>query len=182
LWGRNYHHFDFGHHLRNIADGRIKIDFSDDEIKTIDNVLKSNALLEDTHFPIAEKIYQNFIATLGEEVDPLLDVVILNGLPRRIGQAMEMEKLLDIKIVIYFAATANIILNRIKSNVGGDRTGRTDDSIEEITRKLDIFYEQTTPLLDFYKSLNKTILQIDVDEETIPLYVIQGLQTMPCLL
>ncbi|MCL2480991.1 MAG: nucleoside monophosphate kinase [Spirochaetaceae bacterium] len=181
LWGRDWRHFDFGENLRKVAtkEGAAKEGnefLSKEEISVIENSLKTNSLLEDKDFPVAEKILKKFLAE--RAVDPVLDVVILNGLPRHIGQAEAVDKIMDIRAVIYFSAPPSILLERIKSNAGGDRTERTDDSLEEISRKLEIFKTQTMPLLDYYKNLDRNILEVEVDEDTIPLYIIQSLQTM----
>ena len=176
LWGRKWRHFDFGEKLRNAAAKGGNQFLSKEELSIIENSLKTNSLLEDKDFPIAEKILKNFL--MEKNIEPILDVVILNGLPRHIGQAEALDKIMDIKAVIYFAATPSVLFERIKSNVGGDRADRTDDSIEEISRKLEIFKNQTMPLLDYYKNLDRTILEVEVDEDTIPLYIIQGLQSM----
>ena len=184
LWGRNWHHFDFGEKLRNAAAAASAAAnkeskfLSKEELSIIDNSLKTNALLEDKDFPIAEKILKNFL--IEKNIDPILDVVILNGLPRHIGQAEAVGKIMDVRTVINFSTYPSVLLERIKSNVGGDRSERTDDSIEEISRKLEIFKTQTMPLLDYYKNLDITILEVEVDEDTIPLYIIQSLQSMKC--
>jgi adenylate kinase family enzyme len=180
LWGRNWRHFDFGENLRKVAANRRSDFFSKEELSVIENSLKTNSLLEDKDFPIAEKILKIFL--IEKKVDPIFDVVILNGLPRHIGQAEALSKIVDIRTVIYFAASPSTLLERIKSNVGGDRAERTDDSLEEIEKKLEIFKTRTMPLLDYYKNLDVNILEVEVDEDTIPLYVIQGLQTMKCVL
>ena len=180
LWGRNWHHFDFGERLRKIAEKDKNEFLSKEELSVIEHSLKTNSLLEDKDFPIAEKILKMFFAE--KNIDPILDVVILNGLPRHIGQAKALNKIIDVRTVIYFSAPPDVLFERIKSNVGGDRTERTDDSLEEISRKLEIFKTHTMPLLDYYKSLDKNILEVEVDEDTIPLYIIQGLQTMKCIL
>ncbi|MCL2293357.1 MAG: nucleoside monophosphate kinase [Spirochaetes bacterium] len=179
LWDKKWHHFDFGEKLRKIASRarEEKYDFlSAEELSIIDNSLKTNSLLEDKDFAIAEKILNNFISE--KKLNPWYEIVILNGLPRHVGQAEAIQKIIDVKTIIYFEASPSILMNRIQSDVGGDRAGRTDDSIEEIYRKLEIFKKQTMPLIDYYKNLDRTILQIEVEEDTIPLYIIQELKTM----
>ena len=178
LWGRNWHHFDFGEKLRNAAANKESKFLTKEELSVIENSLKTNTLLEDKDFPIAEKILKYFL--IEKKVDPIFDVVILNGLPRHIKQAEAMSKIIDIRTVLNFSAYPPVLLERIKSNVGGDRAKRTDDSLEEITRKLEIFKTQTMPLLDYYKKLDITILEVEIDEDTIPLYIIQSLKSMKC--
>ena len=179
LWGKRYHHFDFGQQLRNADEGKKKI-LSENDIERINFLLKSNSLLEDSDFHIAEKILKQFIED--NTASPEKDIIILNGLPRHSGQADALKSVLNIELVIYFAASASIIKDRIAYNSGGDRTGRTDDSIEEIEKKLVIFRENTLPLINYYKKLDKTVLEIEVDIDTIPLFIIQELKSMPPLI
>ena len=179
LWGKRYHHFDFGQQLRSAAEGRQKLLASEDT-ERIKSLLKSNSLLEDSYFHIAEKILKQFIQN--NTLSPENDIIIFNGLPRHAGQADALLSVVDIELVIYFAASASIIKDRIAYNSGGDRTERTDDSVEEIENKLVIFRKNTRPLIDYYKKLDKTVLEIEVDIDTIPLFIIQELKSMPPLI
>ncbi len=179
LWGKRYHHFDFGQQLRYAAEGRHKI-LSEEDVDRISSLLKTNSLLEDSDFHIAEKLLKQFVEN--NTVSPENDVIILNGLPRHTGQADALASIIDIHLVIYFAASASIIKDRIAYNSGGDRTDRTDDSIEEIENKLVIFRENTLPLISYYKNYDKTVLEIEVDIDTIPLFIIQELKSMPPLI
>ena len=179
LWGKRYHHFDFGQQLRLAAEGKQK-SLSAEDTDRINSLLKSNSLLEDSDFHIAEKLLKQFIKT--NTVSSENDIIILNGLPRHTGQADALLSVLDIELVIYFAASASIIKDRIAYNSGGDRTDRTDDSIEEIENKLVIFRKNTLPLIDYYKKMDKTVLEIEIDIDTIPLFIIQELKSMPPLM
>ncbi len=184
LWHRNHHHFDFGENLRTAAEGKLELpedkQLSGKETAIIKSVLASNTLLADEDFPIAEKLLTAFIEK--RKLDPAFDVVILNGLPRHKSQAIALEKIVDIRVVITLSSTAETIHERISTNSGGDREGRVDDSVEEIEKKIKIYTEKTLPLVEHYKSLDRNILEIAVDLDTIPLYIIQGLETMPSLI
>ncbi|MDX9799785.1 MAG: nucleoside monophosphate kinase [Spirochaetia bacterium] len=156
------------------------------ELETINNVLENNTLLKDEDFSIAEKLLTSFIREkipgTDTSADAPEDVIILNGLPRHTGQAKELSKIVDVRLVIMLDGHPDIIKERIKLNSGGDRRGRTDDSEVEIERKLEIYKKQTKPLVEYYKKLDRTILEIEVEIDTIPLYIIQGLETMPNLI
>ena len=83
------HHFDFGENLRLIAkseepDKRL----TPEEISFINAVLTSGALLENEHFYLARKILDLFIARNRIGINEL---IVLNGLPRHIGQAKEID-------------------------------------------------------------------------------------------
>ena len=78
--------------------------------------------------------------------------MVLNGLPRHVGQAEGLESLVDVRVVVHLSCTAEDVVRRIASNVGGDRTGRVDDDLAAVRRKLAVFAERTAPLLDHYRS------------------------------
>lgn len=160
LWRRKCVHFDFGATLRSIVDrnrpgrsiGRADIDF-------LREIIRSGALLEDQHFPIAERILASFLAAHGADARTL---IVLNGLPRHVGQAEALDSLLRVEAVVNLRCSGQIALERIRANVGGDRAGRTDDDLVSIRRKLTLFAAQTAPLLDHYRSLGIGIESIDV--------------------
>ena len=71
---------------------------------------------------------------------------------------------------------------RIKYNSGGDRTDRTDDSLEEVKRKVNIFYDQTFPLIEYYRNRDVNIVEVAVDIDTLPLFIIQDLGTLKSMI
>lgn len=171
LCGRRCFHFDFGANLRTIAAsiegaitaGRPRVAFSPHERAVILNSLTTGALLENENFPIAEKILDRFVAEKGVGPD---DLLVLNGLPRHAGQARDLERSVEIKVVVYLTGTAAVIKERIRLDTGGDRAGRGDDSLEAVEKKLNIFEERTLPLLEFYADRRVPILKIPVGAET----------------
>jgi adenylate kinase family enzyme len=157
-------HFDFGATLRDVVErdaadailSRADVDF-------LRGVLESGALLEERHFPIAERLLRSFLARRNATGQTL---VVLNGLPRHAGQARGLEPLLDVREVLYLACSEETVLARIGSNVGGDRAERSDDSREAVRRKLEIFAQRTAPLLDYYRSRGTPVRQIEVCADT----------------
>jgi len=159
LNGVRCHHFDFGANLRAIAEEEPDERFSAQEISFVKDKLKKGALLEDKDFPLATKTLDSFIKRRGVVRD---DLIILNGLPRHMGQAKDIAGMLDINLVIALSATPEVIRERIRENVDEDRTARTDDSLDEITGKLEIFEARTRPLLDYYTKQGVRIKRINV--------------------
>jgi adenylate kinase family enzyme len=91
--GRRCFHFDFGENLRTIGkSNKPGKRFSVEEIAFINKVLDSNALLEDKDFPLACKILEWFIEYHHIKAD---DLIVLNGLPRHIGQARGVDSSLE---------------------------------------------------------------------------------------
>ncbi len=69
---------------------------------------------------------------------------ILDGYPRNIHQVEIFDPQFD--KVIYLKTPKEELLKRLMSR------GRTDDTPEAINTRLDLYFIQTQPLLDFYKS------------------------------
>lgn len=78
------------------------------------------------------------------------DLVILNGLPRHAGQADAIAAFLTVRQLIVLHGTPAVVHARIRSNTGGDRAQRVDDSVGEIRSKLEIFEARTRPLIEYY--------------------------------
>jgi adenylate kinase len=161
LGGKRCFHFDFGANLREVAEASFPREpLTDDDVETIRSVLGSGALLEDDQFHIAKKILLGFISKKGVGED---SIIILNGLPRHIGQAGMIDSIIKIERVICLECSPEVVAERIRINTGGDRTHRTDDSLDEIRNKLDIFRERTAPLVGHYRSKGSEISLIDID-------------------
>lgn len=166
LWQSRCLHFDFGANLRRIVDR----DRPDDvvcraDIDFLRDVLQSGRLLEDEHFPLAERILRSFLARNDADAQTL---VVLNGFPRHLGQAEAVDSIVQVEAVINLVCTNDVLLERIRTNIGGDRTDREDDDPESVRRKLDIFTERTAPLLQHYWALDVEIENIHVWETTTP--------------
>ena len=162
--GKRCFHFDFGSNLRGaVAGSSPREPLTNDDVATIRFVLKSGALLEDEQFHVAEKILLGFVSKNGVEEG---DIVVLNGLPRHIGQARMLDSIVKIERVIRLECSPEVVSGRIRANTGGDRTHRTDDSLDEIRNKLEIFHQRTVPLVDHYRERGAEVITIDIDEET----------------
>jgi len=149
LDGRRCVHFDFGQALRAAAGAPVPPNgLTPADIAFIRHVLNTGALLEDDRFPIAEAILKHFINTRTTSTD---DIIVLNGLPRHIGQARRLAPLLTIRRVLHLQCAPETVYDRIRLNSGGDRTGRRDDQPDDIRRKLELFNQRTAPLLDDFR-------------------------------
>jgi len=164
LGGRRWHHFDFGAELRAIdaAPERVPA-LKAPDVDVIRRSLATGALLDDHEFPIALKVLRAFARRLGIGED---DRLVLNGLPRHIGQAKMMEDAVRIETVVSLEASAEVIQERIRLNSGGDRIERPDDELHGIRRRLVIFRMRTLPLVEYYENREVPVLRLTVGART----------------
>ncbi len=75
---------------------------------------------------------------------------ILDGFPRTITQAHALDQLLSIlrqphPMVVYFEVTTEALVERMLNR------GRQDDTEDTICRRLEVYQEDTAPLIDLYQ-------------------------------
>ncbi len=120
------------------------------------------------------------------------DGFILDGFPRTKQQALDLEELLDqmgtpLNAAILMDVDFEILMKRLTgrrtcsltgkllniyfspqeeldecTNAGGELIQREDDNVKTIGNRLDVYRQQTEPLVDFYKKRDK-LITIDAD-------------------
>lgn len=162
--GKRCAHFDFGEALRKAASKETFFSLlSEQDLNVLSCVLKEGALLENETFYIAEHILFSFIDQKNFMQD---DQLILNGLPRHVGQAKDLEQKVLVQKVVHLVCEPEVVFERIRQNTGGDRKGRIDDSLPEIKRKLTLFSNRTLPLIHFYQKKGVEIIPIEVKADS----------------
>jgi adenylate kinase len=81
---------------------------------------------------------------------------ILDGFPRTIAQAEALDDMLDQKgskldAVVEIRAEPDILVKRIIQRAKDNGGSRADDNEDVLRKRLDIYREQTAPLVSFYK-------------------------------
>ncbi len=164
LWGKACVHFDFGARLRHAVDRDLPDErLSREDLDFLKHVLASGSLLEDKNFPIAQRLLRSFLA---ERAVAAKTVVVLNGLPRHVGQAQAIDGLLDVGTIVWLECPQEVVLQRIKSNAGGDRAARDDDLPELVSHKLALFHQRTRPLVDHYRRQGSRVESVEVLPKT----------------
>jgi adenylate kinase len=164
LGRRRCRHFDFGAELRAAeADPLRSPGLSASDTEVIRRSLDTGALLEDHEFPIALNVLRAFVRREGVGGD---DLLILNGLPRHVGQARMMEDTVKVLAVVSLEAGPEIVRERIRLNTGGDRVERPDDELQAIRRKLVIFRMRTLPLIEYYENREVPVFRLAVGIRT----------------
>lgn len=100
------------------------------------------------------------IDILASVLDSLKDSrgVIFDGFPRTIPQAEALKKMLsergqDVSVMIDLDVPEDELIDRLIKR--GQESGRADDNLETIKKRLTVYSEQTSPLKDFYKAEGK---------------------------
>jgi adenylate kinase family enzyme len=177
LWGRPCAHFDFGARLRRCAAGEGTAGLlAPGECAFLQRVLESGALLDDEHFPIARKVLGAFLRGLAPDGRTL---VVLNGLPRHPGQARDMEAIVAVEAVVRLACRPKVAQERVRTNAGGDRAGRSDDDAEAMRQRLDLFEARTAPLVAYYAARGARVETIQVEADTTAAAIRARLEARP---
>ena len=162
LWGRKCLHFDFGAQLRSSV-VRQSTPLNRQEIAIVRALVKANALLEDEHFGIALKLFNDYLSL---HQAARSELVILNGLPRHEGQAEMMDACIEMLALICLSCPAEVVRMRIRTNAGRDRRRRVDDSLPEVERKIRIYETRTMPLISYYKDRGVRVLTYRIEQAT----------------
>ena len=99
-----------------------------------------------------------------------VDGFLLDGFPRNLTQAEDLDKLLDkrgegVTAVLGLMIDDELIRTRIKGRAVIE--GRADDASDEIiTHRIETYHAQTERLIDYYKAAGK-YFEVDVDGGTI---------------
>lgn len=83
---------------------------------------------------------------------------IFDGFPRTVAQAEALEAMCEEKgiktdILIDLQVNEAELINRLLER--GKISGRSDDNLETIQKRLDVYVNQTKPVTEFYKNRNK---------------------------
>jgi adenylate kinase len=81
---------------------------------------------------------------------------ILDGFPRTIPQAEALEQMLQQKgmaldAVVEMTADSDELVRRIVNRARESGTARGDDNVEVVRKRLEVYREQTAPLVEYYR-------------------------------
>lgn len=103
---------------------------------------------------IPDELMINILASvLDDNAEATKKGVIFDGFPRTIEQAKALKKMLaergsQVDIVIGLEVPEEELIERLIKR--GKDSGRSDDNLETIKKRLDVYHNQTSPLRDFY--------------------------------
>ncbi len=84
--------------------------------------------------------------------------IILDGFPRTLVQAEALEQILhrhkyEIDMLIELHLEDDVLIQRLLTR--GETSGRSDDNLEAIKKRLEVYKTQSRPASKFYQSLDK---------------------------
>jgi adenylate kinase len=80
---------------------------------------------------------------------PETEFLVLDGIPRNLGQARLLEETLEVVQIIYLRADLNKMVERLRRRAL--KENRIDDASDVvIKRRLEVYERETRPVLDFY--------------------------------
>jgi adenylate kinase len=157
-----WYHFDFGDHLRKIANDENAHGLSHEEIEYVKHLIDTHALFPHDKLTIVQKILDHACAVYRKSQG-----IILNGMPRTVEQADSLE--LDVAGVVELICAPEVVAKRVSKRRAGrtsDHAGRNDDTPQAIKEKLDIYERSTRPLLNYYRAKNVPVIGISVETDT----------------
>jgi adenylate kinase len=85
---------------------------------------------------------------------------VFDGFPRTIAQAEALDVLLaargrQIDLVLELKVDDAALLSRVEARIKAGGTLRSDDTPETLAHRLKVYYQNTAPLLDFYRGQGK---------------------------
>lgn len=102
------------------------------------------------------------IDMIDNKLDKLINVpgVIFDGFPRTIEQAEALKELLkshseEVSVMINLDVDRQELIDRLLKR--GETSGRSDDNLETIEKRLSVYESQTTPVIDYYKKEKKLV-------------------------
>jgi adenylate kinase len=99
---------------------------------------------------------------------------VLDGFPRTMPQAEALDDLLlelgrDLDVVLEFQVPdSKTLLERLLKRASQEN--RSDDTPEAIERRLRLYYEQTAPLIEFYRSKRGNVVGIHAERTVDEVY------------
>jgi adenylate kinase len=84
--------------------------------------------------------------------------IILDGFPRTVVQAEALEKIMESRnesttVLLDLRVDREELISRLLKR--GETSGRSDDNLETIKKRLEIYEQKTSPVNEFYKKIDK---------------------------
>lgn len=116
---------------------------------------------------VTVRVWKQYITGMEmvNQYHPETEILILDGIPRNVGQARLLEESIDVLRVIHLkCADLSKMVERLRRRAL--RENRFDDANDDvITRRLEVYERDTRPVLDFYPP--EKIVRVDATQSQI---------------
>lgn len=107
---------------------------------------------------IPDELMINILADVLESNPATANGVIFDGFPRTINQAKALKEMLasrntKVHAVVGLEVDENELIDRLIKR--GQESGRSDDNLETIKQRLEVYHTQTSPLKEYYTAEGK---------------------------
>jgi adenylate kinase len=106
------------------------------------------------------RVWKQYITgvELINQFHPETEILVMDGIPRNVGQAKLLEETVEVVKIIHLVADLNKMVERLRRRAL--KENRFDDANDEVIRKrMQVYERDTRPVLDFYPK--PLITQID---------------------
>ncbi|MCW3805134.1 adenylate kinase [Plebeiibacterium marinum] len=100
---------------------------------------------------------ETIIGMIDNKIESLVgnEGVIFDGFPRTVEQAKALEELLaeyntKVSVMVNLEVPREELIDRLLKR--GETSGRSDDNLETIEKRISVYESQTKPVIDFYKA------------------------------
>ncbi len=106
---------------------------------------------------------------------PDIDILVLDGIPRNVGQAQIMDDLIDVKKVFHLSCpNRDSLFTRLKKRALKDN--RLDDANEEvIKRRLATYESESKPVLEYYGKDRITCIDATQPPAKVLLHILESM-------
>lgn len=106
---------------------------------------------------LPDALMTDILASVYDSMCPC-EGVIFDGFPRTVAQAESLEEMLskrgsEVKAMIELDVPDDVLRSRML--LRGKTSGRADDNEETIKKRLDVYKNQTAPLIEWYEARGK---------------------------
>src|SRR6266498_2307067 len=122
------------------------------------------------------KVGKAFLAAVeAHKFKPDIDTLVLDGIPRNLGQAKIMDEMIDVKKVFHLACPdRETLFYRLKKRAL--KENRLDDANEEvIQRRLDTYETESKPVLSYYPQELVTVVDATQPPAKVLLDILKSL-------
>ncbi|MEP6822935.1 MAG: nucleoside monophosphate kinase [Chthoniobacterales bacterium] len=110
----------------------------------------------------------------GHNFKPDIDTLVLDGIPRNVGQAKIMDELIDVEKVFHLSCpNRSALFERLKKRALKDN--RLDDANEEvIKRRLATYEDESKPVLGYYGEKRITCIDATEPPHKVLLHILES--------